>query len=411
MVETYVPGMELLMDKKNVKDSEEFNFLNEHIMKKRRLGTTGLILFIILGGLLFGIFTCLAFFGTRPYAKYFFEGKVDKSVEQDDVPTDDAVSNEYETTEIIDSVEDVSKGVVVLSVHEEDEWRSTETDINNFSSGLILEVKDDMKVLTSYDFVKDMQTVNIYVEDKRCVGEVMAVSKECGLAIISVSNIKALGDSVLNKIQCVDIAGEVDYYIGEDIVYVGNPYGKERFIANGSLTSIGNAYNIVDVELEIVTTDISETGNNNGFVFNKQGKAIGMVNAVSEDSNVGENLISAISFHEIKPYILKMLQNNHITYLGIFGKVVTDEVIDSIDKDMPYGIYISNTEENSPAYVAGIMNGDIMVKFGGKDIRDFQEFTDVLQQCNVSDEVIVTVMRKGKDGYKEINYTVEIGGR
>ena len=97
--------------------------------------------------------------------------------------------------------------------------------------------------------------------------------------------------------------------------------------------------------------------------------------------------------------------------LGIYGKQVTDEVIENIDKDMPYGIYISYTEEKSPAYVAGVMNGDILTEINGKKVQDFETFTSVLQKCQVNEDVVIKVMRKGKDGYKEIKYTVQIGGR
>ena len=52
---------------------------------------------------------------------------------------------------------------------------------------------------------------------------------------------------------------------------MGNPYGKEKFVAKGSLTSVGNTYNIVDTELEIMATDISTTGFMNGFAFDNYG--------------------------------------------------------------------------------------------------------------------------------------------
>lgn len=402
-----------MMDKKNVKGGGEFNFLNEHVMQKRKLNVTKLLGFIIFAGMIFGLAACFVFFWARPYVQDFLEEYAHQSSESETFSgqfTSEQKQSDV-VAEQINSVEDVNAGVVMLSINEENEWRSTTTDNHNFSCGLVLEADNDIKVLTSYDFVKNEQTVVAYISGKRYVGEVMSSSREYGLAIISIKMENESDRSVLKQVKCADIEEGIQYNIGDDIVFVGNPYGRERFMANGSLTSVGNAYNIVDVELEIITTDISNTGSMNGFVFNAQGQAVGMVNSVSDNSNVGENLITIVSFNGIKSYINKLLHGDRITYLGIYGKVVTNEVIESIDKDMPYGIYISNTEENSPAYVSGIMNGDIMVRFDGKEIRNFAGFTELLQHCESSDEVEVTVMRKGKDGYKEINYTVEIGGR
>jgi S1-C subfamily serine protease len=400
------------MDEKDNKTGNEFKFFNERVVENKRLSVYRLMLHMVFGGVFLGILACIVFYMAKPYVKELLKYDTGKSGKfESDSEMDLAKDTEVKTvSEGINSIDEVMSSVIGLVINEEDDWKAVGTDNNNFSCGLVLEKNSEIKLLVSYDFVEEADEVSAYIYGEKCTGTVKGMSKEYGFAIVSI-DATDLEESIFEKIKCADIDNDSDYEIGDNVIFVGNPYGKERFMANGSLTSVGNAYNIVDVAFEILTTDISETGDMNGFLFDSDGNVVGMVDSVADNSNIGDNVISVVSFKGISSYIERLLKNNRIPYLGIYGKVVTDDVIASIDGDMPYGIYISNTEEDSPAYVAGIMNGDIIIRFCGKYVKSFEDFNECLMDCDVSEEVIVTVMRKGKSGYKEINYTVKIGGR
>ena len=396
------------MDKRNVKGSGDFNFLNERILEKRKWNITKAGSFIIFCIILFILAVFAVICKSSSYTK-------EKSDSQSDLFSSDEENKETETTtQQISSIDDIVQGIVIMSVNESEETETTLNDKETFFNGLVLETENEIKLLTVYDFVKKKTEVAAYINDKKCVGRVYGASEEYGVAIISVNIAENnLESDDLKCIKCADINfnEEVQYGQGNVIMFVGNAYGKEKFAANGSLTSVENVYNIVDVELEMINTDILSDGIKNGFIFDAQGIAIGMVNFAFNEDMTDKNTVYAISFKKINQYIDKLIKGNQISYMGICGRKVIDEIIENIDKDMPYGIYISNTEDNSPAYVAGIMKGDILVKFDGREVAGFDEFSRYLQECGVSDEVVVTVMRKGKDGYKEINYMVKIGGR
>lgn len=394
------------MDKRNVKGSGDFNFLNERILEKRKWNITKAGCFIIFCVILFILAVFAAIYQSNSYTKK-------KSDSQSDLDSSDDENKETDTYQI-SSIDDIVQEIVIMSVNESEETGTTPNDKEIFFSGLVLETENEIKLLTVYDFVKEKAEVAAYINDKKCVGRVYGASEEYGVAIISVNIAdNNLESDDLKCIKCADINFNEEVRYGQDnvVMFVGNAYGKEKVDANGSLTSVENMYNIVDVELEIINTDILSDGIKNGFIFDAQGVAIGMANFAFNEGMNDKNTVYAISFKRINQCIDKLIKGNHISYMGICGRKVIDEIIESIDKDMPYGIYISNTEDNSPAYVAGIMKGDILVKFDGREVADFDEFSRYLQECGVSDEVVVTVMRKGRDGYKEINYMVKIGGR
>jgi len=60
------------------------------------------------------------------------------------------------------------------------------------------------------------------------------------------------------------------------------------------------------------------------------------------------------------------------------------------------GILVSSVDESGPAGKAGLKAGDLIVKFGGKTIRDARDFRDEVGRAKSGDEVTLTVQRDGK---------------
>ncbi len=62
-----------------------------------------------------------------------------------------------------------------------------------------------------------------------------------------------------------------------------------------------------------------------------------------------------------------------------------------------YGVKISGVRESSPAAVAGLTAGDIIVKFDDKAIADLQAMTDALRSYKPGDKAKITVLRGDKE--------------
>jgi S1-C subfamily serine protease len=62
----------------------------------------------------------------------------------------------------------------------------------------------------------------------------------------------------------------------------------------------------------------------------------------------------------------------------------------------PTGVRFSDVHEGSPAGLAGLKAGDILVKFGADPIKNLYDFTYALRAHKPGDEVEVEVLRDGK---------------
>lgn len=61
------------------------------------------------------------------------------------------------------------------------------------------------------------------------------------------------------------------------------------------------------------------------------------------------------------------------------------------------GVMLAGVRENSPAEKAGMKGGDIIIKFGDRDIKNIYDYTDCFRTAKPGDEVVIVVLRDGKE--------------
>jgi aminopeptidase YwaD len=86
--------------------------------------------------------------------------------------------------------------------------------------------------------------------------------------------------------------------------------------------------------------------------------------------------------------------------------VYLGSIPDMAGGDVP-GLRLTGVRGGSPADVAGIKAGDVIVEFGGKPVKDLYQYSDALYSHKPGDEVVVIVMRNGQ----RMSFTVKLGKR
>lgn len=423
----------------NDEKNNKFDFINEKILNKKTFGRSPLrtVLFVIVCAMLFGLISCLTFYWAKPYIEHFFNNRNDENggigAAERDTQADDEITTisveeavkkalaEYEiniddymtTYEKLGTIgEKMDKSMATVVSSKSSEWFDEEKEGRMVTSGIIISAseKEGILILTDYESIKDCRSLLVYLHNgKGYRAEIYKSSPNVGIALIRIAG-GVIDEVTFSEIIVVDINSFKDFkaFGGEKVVLMGNPYGVERFMAYGSLTSVGNIVDKTDIRYKIMTTNISDSSSMNGFIMDLEGNILGMVIRGIEPGSM-DRIVSAVHLEDISLYLEKLMKGSNISFLGINGEDVTDEVIENIDKDMPQGMYITGTAKDSPAYTAGLMNGDILVEIEEDKVTNIKEYMKILQNHEPGDVVSIGVMRKGKDGYKEIIYSVIIG--
>ena len=139
-------------------------------------------------------------------------------------------------------------------------------------------------------------------------------------------------------------------------------------------------------------------------MLNLDGEIIGVI---LQSYSGGSNMVTCVGVSEIAGLMETLSNNKDRPYIGIRGQAVTEEIADKTG--IPVGIYVSEVQVDSPAMLAGCMNGDVITEMEGKTVKNIEEYSRMLQECKPGETVKVTAMRKGAEGYTEIVFDVTVG--
>ena len=442
------------MSKKNQQRESDLlgkthDFINESVLdeKREKRLTFRNVVINAACGIIFGLCACVTFVVARPHVEEKLDDRngsytraeetteaivVDNSVSEISINLDEEVKNalsEYGIDGTYDKqqgdaiehlVTQTGKYMATVIAAGEEQWFDDGENKRQVTSGLIVETgKDQILILVDDSYVKEYDNYIVYFYNKKGYkAELYSRSDVVGLALLKVDG-SILKDETLSELGSLDMKAIMDQYhlpavaesmdskLGEQVIFIGNPYGTGKYISFGNVTSNTNCLNRTDVEYEIVTTDISDKTISDGFLFDMEGNFVGMRTSKCVDESM-HGIVYGINAHYISHFANRLQERKKFAYMGLICETVTDEIRENVDNEMPYGLYITGTEEGSPAYVATLMPGDILVRVGDNPVQTLSDYMSVLSTYEKDQDVKLTVMRKGREGYKEIEYIVHM---
>lgn len=254
-------------------------------------------------------------------------------------------------------------------------------------------------ILTEYSLVKNSENIQVTYYDKTVdTAEFVAGDTTTDMAVIKTG---ALNTAVVP----VQFGNSDAVLKGDLLVATGKLYGFNGTIGYGIATGVNNSVNDTDSIYRLINTDISGTATSNGVILNLHGEVVGIITMAYNSDNT--NFITAYAINDVRNLMQNLVNKKSMPYLGIKGQTVTDEI--AATNKIPKGIYISAVETNSPAYKSGIQSGDVITQINGTEINNMESFMMQLEKNNPGDNVNVTIKRRGREDYKEIEFNLVLG--
>ena len=75
---------------------------------------------------------------------------------------------------------------------------------------------------------------------------------------------------------------------------------------------------------------------------------------------------------------------------------ITDDLAETYNVKENTGALVSSVAPDGPAAKAGIQEGDVILKFDGKDVNSMRGLPRIVAQTQIGKEVDVEIMRKGQ---------------
>lgn len=296
--------------------------------------------------------------------------------------------------------------VTITGVTSNIDWFNDVQESSNQTSGAIVANNGrDLLIITEYTPLKKAEVLNVTFYNSLHVNAVLKNYDEVtGLAIIAVS-LDDLPENYLEDGAEIATLGSSNYsgIVGTPVIALGSPMGTSGSLGYGMISSISGQLTDVDTNYKLLQTDIAGSQNAGGIIFNLQGQIVGIITNSKSSSDM-KNVITAYGVSELRGKIQKMSNNDNCAYLGITGLDVTVDAHEELG--VPYGAYVKSAAIDSPAMLAGIRQGDVIIRMDEKSITNFSEYVSTLLQLNPEDSVELTVMRQTETEYKEIKFEV-----
>ncbi|MCB1498292.1 MAG: DegQ family serine endoprotease [Bauldia sp.] len=185
--------------------------------------------------------------------------------------------------------------------------------------------------------------------------------------------------------------------VGDWVMAIGNPFGLGGTVTVGIVSARNRDINSGPYDNFIQTDASINRGNSGGPLFNMDGEVIGINTAIISPTGgsigIGFAIPSSTAVNVINQ--LREFGETRRGWLGVRIQEVTDEVAEGLSMAEASGALVAGVTDESPAALAGIEPGDVILEFNGHKVKAMHELPRLVADEPIGKEVTVVILRKG----------------
>ena len=288
--------------------------------------------------------------------------------------------------------------MVSISVEYDVNYMGMKKAVAGSGSGVIL--SEDGYILTnnhvissadssSFYQVSDAKSikVKIYGDDTEYSAEIIGTDRQTDLAVLKIDK---------TGLTPVEFGDSSSVQIGEFVLAIGNPYNLDYSVTAGIISALNREMTVENTTYNVIQADCAiNSGNSGGALVNSKGEVIGITTLKLAGDGI-EGVSFAIPVNETVPIYKELIEKGKISrpFVGISG-IDLDEAT-AIRNGLTKGIYVDSVVSGSGAEDAGIMAGDVIVSFDGKDVSTMDELNAIKNTKNIGDKIEIKLYRKSE---------------
>ncbi|MEO7994840.1 MAG: trypsin-like peptidase domain-containing protein [bacterium] len=284
-------------------------------------------------------------------------------------------------------------------------------------------VTSDGYIITSAHTVQDAEYLNVTIEGKKYEAKFICDDEFYEIALLKIDDPDARG----KHWTPVKWGSSGAMRVGNPVVVIGSPASLDRTMTYGFVTNVRDVRMVgpggrstgvlVPACLEMDAAIVP--ANYGGPTFNAAGQVVGIVNRYTapetnqQDMNyalpsdvmkpiVDQLVAKGRAFHPwfgVEPYANYSNDKNLAIYLGVPTREINPETGQSYGI---VGVLVDRVAELSPAAEAGLIKGDLILKFNGKLVRDTKDLELAVLGLHAGESFTLTIVRNGKVSSKRI---------
>lgn len=283
----------------------------------------------------------------------------------------------------------------------------------------------DGHVVTNNHVIEDSDQLEVTLLDETSVrATVVGRDPINDIAVLKI-------DCPENRCVAIRLAENPSLRVGQKVLAIGNPFGLERTLTTGIISSLGRSldtqYGVLDA---LIQTDAAiNPGNSGGPLLNRRGEVIGINTAIL--SRTGESAgigfaVPVTTLHRILP---DLMEHGRVVraWIGIqSGRPVSRRLARLLELPVEEGILVERVAAGSSVDRAGIrggdrrvfagnvpliIGGDILVAMDGQPVRRLRDIGRIAEDKRPGDRMEFVFHRGGERIARSVELVGEDGTR
>jgi serine protease Do len=186
--------------------------------------------------------------------------------------------------------------------------------------------------------------------------------------------------------------------VGDPVLAVGSPFGLAQTVTAGIVSAKGRRGVVQDINYEdFLQTDAAvNPGNSGGPLVNLQGQVVGINTAIYGPAYLG---ISFAIPSQIARDVYKKLRDTGTVargWLGVALQSLDDNLAERFGLEDAKGALVTGVLPDSPADLAAIRVGDVIIEWNGKPVPDPSSLSFAVAGTAIGSKATVGLIRDEK---------------
>ena len=265
-------------------------------------------------------------------------------------------------------------------------------------AGIILLRDRKYYVLTNRHVIQNAQKrqITIELEDgRRLHPKEILTDADTDMAVLALS---------ADELTPARIGNSNDVEVGDFVLAIGSPFGLSWSASHGMVSAKGRR----DLKLggetlkyqDFIQTDAAiNPGNSGGPLLNLRGEVIGLNTAIASASGVNEGVGFCIPIN-MAMFVARQLIDHGVVRRAKLG-VSLDREFDAKKARLSglkrlRGTRLTSVEEGSPAGLAGMRRGDVILEFDGVGVDSDVHLVNLVSMTPIDRVVPIVILREGR---------------
>ncbi len=263
-------------------------------------------------------------------------------------------------------------------------------------SGFI--IRPDGYIITNNHVVADADQVMVVLSDKRSIrAKIVGTDSTTDVAVLKIDG---------SDYPTIPLGDDETARIGDWVIAVGNPLGLDFTVTAGIVSAKGRGEEIrlpnssrLSISDFIQTDAAINPGNSGGPLINMRGEVIGLNSAIASATGYYSGYGFAIPVTLVREVAEDLIRDGRVRLpaLGVLVGAVTPDDAGVNGMSSITGVKVGgfNPPNGSPAQVAGLEIGDIIIAIGDKPVERVSSLQRIVRTHSVGETVKIDVLRFG----------------